>query len=141
MPLLNQAIDFIEKDLDSPEVTEIYEKLIKRRVSTVKEIYDDKKDSYILGLLRYFTEKFFVESEPARRKSIESILSMYSNYLEKTTFTHWQSEFNDYRARYKLIVKGAVNKGWSNEDLKVEAELARKLFMDYEKRKMDVKPG
>lgn len=110
-------------------------------MSTAKEIYDDKKDAYILSLLRYYTEKFFVESEPARRKSIESILAMYSNYLDKTTLSHWQSEFNDYRARYKLIVKGAVNKGRTNEDLKVEAELARKLFMDYEKSKMDVKPG
>lgn len=69
--MLNQAIDFVEKDLDSPEVTEIYEKLIKWWVSTAKEIYDDKKDAYILSLLRYYTEKFFVESESVRRDSIK----------------------------------------------------------------------
>jgi len=40
-------------------VIELYEKLIKRRASIAKDQFDDKKDLYVLSLLRYFREKYF----------------------------------------------------------------------------------
>ena len=61
--------------------------------------------------------------------------------MDNSSQIHWNQEFKDYQARYKLIVKGSVNKERSNELLKLEAELARKLFADYEQVKIDVKPN
>lgn len=63
------------------------------------------------------------------------------SYLDSTTATHWGVEFKDYKARYKLFVKGTVPKVRSADELKGEAEMVRKLFEEYEEVKMDVKAG
>jgi hypothetical protein len=56
---LNLCVEFLEKELTNPDNIDLYEKVIKRRVTAAKESYDDRKIQYTLHLLRYFTEKYF----------------------------------------------------------------------------------
>lgn len=38
---LNLAVEFVEKIFEDPDMTDLYEKLIKRRAGAAKESYDD----------------------------------------------------------------------------------------------------
>ena len=72
--LLHSAVEFLEKDLSSPELVDLYEKTIKRRAAAAKEAGDERKEAFVFSLLRHFTEKLFQQTDDEKRKHIRSIL-------------------------------------------------------------------